>query len=173
MASSSVADVPGFCTAEEIVKICPWTRNVDGSDVYKLPLIHTGGSIVKRFSFGDSDITGKRRKTILLMGATGSGKTTMIHAMINFVLGVEWQDPFRFMLTDEILRGGSQAHNQTSEVAEMKKLFEAENGIKATVFFLGVYAILNFIEMKNFIIKSQFLEINVGIGSNWIRREID
>ena len=107
------------------------------------------------------------------MGATGSGKTTMIHAMINFVLGVEWQDPFRFMLIDEILRGGSQAHSQTSEVAEMKKLFEAENGIKATVFFLGVYAILNFIEMKNFLIQSQFLEINVGIGSNWIRREID
>jgi predicted GTPase len=50
------------------------------------------------------------------MGATGSGKTTMINAMINYVLGIEWEDPFRFMLVNEDLRGASQAHSQTTGV---------------------------------------------------------
>ena len=117
MASVSVPGRTGFRIAEEIVTKCNWAKNVDGIDVYKLPLTPTGGSIVNRFSFGKPDATGKRRKTILLMGATGSGKTTMINAMINYVLGVEWLDPFRFMLIDEVIRGGSQAHSQTSEVS--------------------------------------------------------
>ncbi|EFX74806.1 hypothetical protein DAPPUDRAFT_56718 [Daphnia pulex] len=55
-------------------------------------------------------------KTILLMGATGSGKTTWINAMINYVLRVEWDDPFRFILVDEKLRGASQANSQTQGV---------------------------------------------------------
>jgi septin family protein len=50
------------------------------------------------------------------MGATGSGKTTWINAMINYVLGVEWEDDFRFVLVDEDVRGGTQAHSQTQGV---------------------------------------------------------
>ncbi|KAK4010016.1 hypothetical protein OUZ56_019163 [Daphnia magna] len=48
------------------------------------------------------------------MGATGSGKTTMINAMINYVLGVRWEDPFRFILVEE--KETSQAFSQTREV---------------------------------------------------------
>ena len=53
------------------------------------------------------------------MGATGSGKTTLINAMLNYILGVEWDDTFRFMLISE--EGNSskpknQAHSQTSKV---------------------------------------------------------
>jgi GTP-binding protein EngB required for normal cell division len=36
--------------------------------------------------------------------------------MVNYVLGVEWDDPFRFVLIDEDVRGGSQANSQTQEV---------------------------------------------------------
>jgi predicted GTPase len=50
------------------------------------------------------------------MGETGSGKTTMINAMINYVLGVEWEDDFRFVLVDEKIRGASQADSQTQGV---------------------------------------------------------
>jgi septin family protein len=46
-------------------------------------------------------------KTILVVGATGSGKTTWINAIVNYVLGVEWDDPFRFVLVDEVVRGGA------------------------------------------------------------------
>ena len=49
------------------------------------------------------------------MGATGSGKTTLINGMINFILGVEWDDDFRFKI---IVESGamSQAFSQTSAV---------------------------------------------------------
>jgi GTP-binding protein EngB required for normal cell division len=40
----------------------------------------------------------------------------MINAMINYILGVEWDDPFRFILIEEKIEGGSQAHSQTQGV---------------------------------------------------------
>ena len=95
--------------------------------LYKLPLkqlipaaimrpILVSSSIIQRFSFGEPSLIPKASKTILLMGATGSGKTTMINAMINYVLGVEWEDLFRFLLIDEIVQGESQAFSQTRGV---------------------------------------------------------
>ena len=78
---------------------CKETENIDGMTVYTLPLettILNASFKFRRFSFGristDHEI---KKKTILLVGATGSGKTTWINAMINYVLGVEWDDPFR------------------------------------------------------------------------------
>ena len=49
------------------------------------------------------------------MGETGSGKTTMINAMINYVLGVKLKDDFRFKLVNEELNQ-NQAHSQTQGV---------------------------------------------------------
>ena len=68
---------------------------------------------IERYSLGDP--SNKQRRTILMMGATGSGKTTLINAMVNYILGIEWDDPFRFKLIDEKLKV-SQAHSQTEIV---------------------------------------------------------
>ncbi|XP_062894941.1 uncharacterized protein LOC134341109 isoform X1 [Mobula hypostoma] len=54
-------------------------------------------------------------KTIMVLGATGSGKTTLINGMINYILGVEWKDYFRYKLIDEET-GKSQAESQTSSI---------------------------------------------------------
>ncbi|XP_032903459.1 uncharacterized protein LOC116990043 [Amblyraja radiata] len=54
-------------------------------------------------------------KTIMLLGATGSGKTTLINGMINYILGVEWGDNFRYKLIQEET-GKSQAESQTSSI---------------------------------------------------------
>ncbi|KAI9550823.1 hypothetical protein GHT06_005404 [Daphnia sinensis] len=59
----------------------------------------------------------KNHKIIMLMGATGSGKSTLINGMINYILGVRWNDPFRFKCVREdegVAR--NQAHSQTSSV---------------------------------------------------------
>lgn len=39
-------------------------------------------------------------KTIILVGATGSGKSTLIDGMINYIVDLAWEDDFRFSLID-------------------------------------------------------------------------
>uniref|UniRef100_A0A3B4YYP4 AIG1-type G domain-containing protein n=1 Tax=Seriola lalandi dorsalis TaxID=1841481 RepID=A0A3B4YYP4_SERLL len=83
--------------------------------VYKIPLIEESINVegCKCFSFGKESTKGNR--TIMVLGATGAGKSTLINGMINYILGVEWEDPYRFKLVDEG-QSKSQAESQTSEV---------------------------------------------------------
>ena len=61
-------------------------------------------------------------KVIMVVGSTGSGKTTTVNAMINHVLGVEWKDDFRFKMIHEVSCNqgsetiGNQIHSQTQFV---------------------------------------------------------
>ncbi|XP_069086178.1 uncharacterized protein [Pleurodeles waltl] len=54
-------------------------------------------------------------KVIMLLGATGSGKTTLFNGMTNYILGVKWEDDFRFKLIDEETNS-TQAERQTSSI---------------------------------------------------------
>ena len=68
-------------------------------------------------NLGSSGLKGLKNKerVILVVGATGCGKSTWINALFNYVVGVEYEDDFRFKLvTDE--GGTSQAHSQTQHI---------------------------------------------------------
>ena len=52
-------------------------------------------------------------KVLMVVGATGSGKTTLINGLTNYVYGVKWDDCFRYKLIDD--EGDhSQTNSQTT-----------------------------------------------------------
>lgn len=61
----------------------------------------------------EGDIGLLKEKTILLMGATGSGKSTLVDGFVNYITGVNFEDPFRFTavtLENEEMGTDNQVH---------------------------------------------------------------
>lgn len=94
----------------------------DGSpSVYKLSRnerMRRENSMIARQSIGRAPKRVKGRlteKVLMVVGATGAGKTTLINGMVNFILGVDWKDPFRYKLVVEN-KGISQANSQTKDI---------------------------------------------------------
>jgi len=69
---------------------------------------------LKRCDIGKPDqFTSTEEKVILVLGATGAGKTTLINGMVNYLLGVEWGDEFRFKLI--VNEGDKKASSDTAQ----------------------------------------------------------
>ena len=93
----------------------------DGSpSVYKLHMreeMRRPKDMIARQSIGKPCRIGRgeAEKVFMVVGATGAGKSTLINGMVNYLLGVEWKDEFRFkLITDESKE--SQAHSQTQGI---------------------------------------------------------
>ena len=52
---------------------------------------------------------------MMVVGQTGSGKTTLLNGFINYYMGINYNDDFRYILIKEDERI-NQGHSQTSEV---------------------------------------------------------
>ncbi|XP_075779012.1 uncharacterized protein LOC142827406 [Pelodiscus sinensis] len=85
--------------------------------VYALPtekVVFNSNATHPKYRLGKENLQ-MPNKVIMVIGTIGSGKTTLINGMINYVLGVQWEDEFRFKLIHETTNR-SQAESQTSEV---------------------------------------------------------
>ncbi|KAM7400004.1 hypothetical protein PAMA_004609 [Pampus argenteus] len=106
-----------FTQSAEIHEILHGSESINSGSpsIYKLPLKEEDMDIdgCRRYDFGKQSM--RQNRTIMLLGATGSGKSTLINGMINYVVGVEWKDNFRFKLIDED-QSKPQAESRTSEV---------------------------------------------------------
>ncbi|ROL46374.1 hypothetical protein DPX16_0618 [Anabarilius grahami] len=91
----------------------PRSGGESGTRLNCKPATKNSDGFCRRSTFGKNII--KENKTIMMIGATGAGKTTLINSMINYILGVQWEDDFRFVLKDEG-KQKSQAESQTSEI---------------------------------------------------------
>ncbi|XP_045207826.2 uncharacterized protein LOC123559790 [Mercenaria mercenaria] len=72
---------------------------------HALPIVETRDARnavakTKKFEIGSPPMTVDKEKTIMLVGATGTGKSTLVDGIVNYVLGVSWSDPFRFTVID-------------------------------------------------------------------------
>ncbi|XP_060602656.1 uncharacterized protein LOC132755758 isoform X2 [Ruditapes philippinarum] len=71
----------------------------------------------KKYEIGVAAKGYVKSKTILLVGATGTGKSTLVDGIANYALGVNWEDPFRFSVLNleehEKKRSENQAISQT------------------------------------------------------------
>ena len=89
--------------------------------IYKLKLKEVTvdqSNQLRKCAIGKPDPAGApEEKVIMVLGATGAGKTTLINGMTNYLLGIEWADDFRFKLIvdegDQTTTDTDQAHSQT------------------------------------------------------------
>lgn len=109
-------------TKREFARLAEFLKqisNTNSNSVYSLPLEEEDIDIdgCQKYVFGKENM--RQNRTIMVLGATGAGKTTLINGMINYIVGVEWEDDFRFKLINED-QSTSQAHSQTSKVTVYK-----------------------------------------------------
>ncbi|XP_060897863.1 uncharacterized protein LOC132977357 [Labrus mixtus] len=69
---------------------------------------------IQRMTLGKKD-PNKTHRTILLVGETGTGKSTMINALINYDMGVKWEDDVWFEIIEKD-RKRRKSEGQTSDV---------------------------------------------------------
>ncbi|KAM9501406.1 uncharacterized protein Hap1MRO34_010747 [Clarias gariepinus] len=88
---------------------------------------------VRKWTFGQRD-SNMQNKILLMVGETGTGKTTLINAMVNYILGVKFTDEVWFEVTEE--EGDNpmsdQSQSQTSEIT-VYEVFAKDNPTCLTI----------------------------------------
>ena len=91
-------------------------------DIFKPPTECRKSTKGKQNRFSRCDVIGRSRpidtsneRILLLVGATGAGKSTLINGIVNYIMEVCWNDDFRFeVILDG--KGKSQSQSQTTQI---------------------------------------------------------
>uniref|UniRef100_A0A673NRP8 AAA+ ATPase domain-containing protein n=1 Tax=Sinocyclocheilus rhinocerous TaxID=307959 RepID=A0A673NRP8_9TELE len=92
---------------------------------------------VRQWTYGRRD-KNKQNKVILMVGETGTGKTTLINTMINYLLGVKFEDDEFYQITEEE-KHEDQTQSQTSAIT-VYEVFVEENPTSLTIIDTPGYA---------------------------------
>ncbi|XP_056593676.1 uncharacterized protein LOC130412901 [Triplophysa dalaica] len=84
----------------------------------------------RKIIFGERD-TKKPHKTFLIVGETGTGKTTLINTMINYTCGVQREDKIWIEITDD-QSDRTSAHSQTS-IITVYGVYIPESSVDLTI----------------------------------------
>lgn len=64
----------------------------------------------------------------MLVGATGSGKSTLVDGIVNYIMGVSFEDPFRFRIVT-LEEEEKKSHNQVLNFRRVLSIFIQNNSI--------------------------------------------
>ena len=118
----------------EIIKGSELLKQKDNLKIYKYncvtenyvkDLIQAGK--IKRYEDYEGEIfdmnDDAESKIIIVLGQTGSGKTTLLNSLVNFILGVEFEDDFRYVIIDEQHAQGNDEVDQTKSVTQNTTIY--------------------------------------------------
>ena len=106
--------IPQQLSMQEILKTS--TLISDGSPkIYKIEkrTVSTTNKGIEKCEINTPHLhQSKPTRVLMVVGATGAGKSTLINGIVNYLLGIKWEDDVRFkLIADEVNK--SQAHSQT------------------------------------------------------------
>ncbi|KAG9259758.1 hypothetical protein AMEX_G27298, partial [Astyanax mexicanus] len=88
---------------------------------------------IRKWTFGQKH-PNMQNKTILMVGETGTGKTTLINTMVNYYPGVKFEDKVWFEITEEEKKEQKtdQTESKTSEIT-VYEIFSEEKSFSLTI----------------------------------------
>ena len=107
-------DSPANPNKDFIIKSCQLKKSEPLKEYVPIdvqdPTYEDKSNRIRKYDIGESNMSATE-KVILMVGATGSGKSTLINAMFNYIFGVKWEDNFRLKLVEEkVPKSGSKYH---------------------------------------------------------------
>ncbi|XP_052212529.1 uncharacterized protein LOC127831592 [Dreissena polymorpha] len=76
------------------------------------------GAKTRKLEIGRSRPVDWSEKTIMVIGETGTGKSTLVDGMVNYILGVQWSDLYRLTIVNLEDEENSRKHNQALSQTE-------------------------------------------------------
>lgn len=86
------------------------------------------GPMLPCFHYPSKEIIGKRYFTLLVMGETGTGKTTLLDAFVNYLAGMNYEDQWRYKLVNENhMKNKKPGESQTTEITSYYVNYQRED----------------------------------------------